>query len=130
MMNRMINLSHDLKLRLLDESKINITCHQEHSEIQFMGQPHKIPIMSWYEITVDFSDRPELFEECVTWQDIIVKYLSTSHNSYKLSIGPFEGLWPRQCNLMSLTVNFLADEVYYGRKNWKDWFIGEEHASQ
>ena len=129
-MNRMIKLSHNLKLRLLDQKGINVTCHQEHSDLQFRGQSYKVPLMSWYEITVDFSEKPELFEECVEWQNIISKYLSTSHNTYKLNIGPFEGLWPTQCNSMSLTVNFLAEEIYWERKNWKDWFIGECHASE
>jgi hypothetical protein len=125
-----INLSHKLKLKLLNEKEVHIVRHQETYDANHFGKSIKVPGVCWFEISIDLSDDPDLFNECLEWMTKHQTYFKTSHCACKLNIGPFEGLWPTQCNCGTMTVNFLADEVYYGRKNWKDWFIGECHAPE
>ncbi len=127
----MIKISHELKLKLLDEQKVNVIKHVEQIQSNFAGKIYKIPGMSWNEITLDLKDNSELFSECEEWCNIRSTYFKTSYKAYKIDIGQFEGLWPVQCNQKTMVVNFLADDIYPGRKNWKDWFVeGVEHAPQ
>ena len=118
----MFDISPELKLMLLDETRVKVVSHMETIDYNFRGKVFQVPGMSWNEISLDLHDSLDLFLECETW---------SNKGAAKIDIGWFEGLWPVQCNVPSLVVNFLADQVSPGRKNWKDWFIqGEAYASK
>ncbi|MCK5613089.1 hypothetical protein KAR91_65050 [Candidatus Pacearchaeota archaeon] len=127
----MIKISHELKLKLLNEKEVNVVRHVEQRDLNFEGRTYQVPGLSWHEITLDMKDTPELFSECEEWIRLQKTYFSTSYKAAKINIGQFEGLWPVQCNQKTMVVNFLSDTIYPGRKDWKDWFLeGEEHAPQ
>lgn len=129
-----MKITPELKLKLLNEANFNIKTHQELIELNHGGVAYKVPGIRWNEICLDLSTDLELYYECELWIKKIANMCrDNSYNkSYKVNIGPFEGLWPTQCDRAALTVNFLADTIQHGRKHWKDWFIqeGEEHAPQ
>ena len=125
-----MNISPELKLKLINEANFMIEQHQETFDYNYRGSIYKVPGISWSEILLDLSNDEELYYECEVWCKQII-YINNLSKSYKINLGPFEGLWPTQCNKDTKVVNFLADQIHYGRKNWRDWFIqGEEHASQ
>jgi hypothetical protein len=127
----MFDISHELKLRLIDESNMQINHHVEQLDMTFEGKSYKVPAKSWIEIVIDFKDTPDLFLECELWYSTIMTYFKTSYTACKIDIGQFEGLWPTSFDFENMTVNFLADYVRPGRKDWRDWFCkGAIHASE
>jgi hypothetical protein len=120
-----MNISPELKLKLINETNFIFENHQETFDFNYRGSVYKVPGISWNDICLDLSKDPKLYYECEIWyKELFNRESSDSSNkSYKINIGPFEGLWPTQCNSRTFVVNFLADAIHYGRKNWKDWFI-------
>jgi len=127
----MFDLSHELKLRLLDPEKTVFCEKVEPFEMVISGgKKLQVPGKRWIEAQADLSDTPDLFLECLEWLRIRNIYFSTSYTAMKIDIGPYEGLCPSSCCNESKTVNFLVDEVYPNRTNWRDWFTeGVHHAS-
>lgn len=77
--------------------------------------------------TVSFSNKElNLLQEVVEWIQHIQSYFKTSHETYKVDIGRFEGVFPTSCE----TNMFSGSEVEFSIDNikpesWRDWFIQE-----
>jgi hypothetical protein len=130
-----LKLSPELKMKFLDEKNLKIDMRQEFHEIKGLGgTTHNIPSIRWIEVILYLHDDPELFEECKEWIRLIrdsVYFKTSSFTTAKLTVGPFEGLFPTQCIGESKEVHFLTDSYHSGKGHWKDWFIqGDLYASQ
>jgi hypothetical protein len=119
--------SYKLKLKFLHEENIQIHQHVDFHDVEICKRKVRLPGMSWVEIILNLKHDPELFKECFDWYKKQSAYFKTSYSAMKVDIGPFEGLFPSDCDIENLSVTFLVDDYIPGKKSWKDWFIiGEE----
>jgi len=125
----MFKISHKLRLKLLDHDKMRAEGHMTPQELSYHGLKIKVPGVSWTEVTLDLRDEPDLFDECENWKHVRMTYFTRVDT--KITIGPYEGLWPTVCDKKNMRVKFLVDSYDAGRRDWRDWFIqGEEYASK
>lgn len=116
-----MNISSDLKMKLIEETNFSIEHKVEKIDVNVRGQMVSFPGSRWTELTLDLSNDSHLFYECVNWLS----------KQKKIDIGPFEGIWPSKCDFQNLEVKFFVDLINPDKKNWRDWFLqGEEYASK
>ena len=73
-------------------------------------------------LSFDRNEEFDLFEECMTWREMIDTYFRTSYNAGKAKrIGRFSGIKPKKIHLYS--VDFAISG--YDNPSWKDWFDQE-----
>ena len=120
-----IKIPHELKLKFISLEGLSIT--QTPIQVAPFGSSFKsyIPGKEEIDLELDLSDDPELLECCREWMRTLETYFKTSYRACRLDIGPYEGLWPRE--IVDGVVRFNVDTFYPERKDWKDWFIQEDH---
>jgi len=124
------NISHKLKLKFLYKQGLKVNQRIEFYDVEAQGQTVKLPRISWTEVILDLENEPQLFKECCEWLRLQSTYFKTSYRAMKINIGPFEGLFPSECDFKNSIVTFLVDDYIPEKTCWKDWFVeGEQYAS-
>ena len=118
-----VRIPYELKLKFLNmeglESEI------ETYDVRLNGIKHKLTGDVKYKVILDLKNDSECLEACIKWKYVIKTYFKTSYKAFRIDIGPYKGLWPIII-YSNGTVEFILDEVYLDRKDWKDWFIKED----
>jgi hypothetical protein len=120
-----IKIPYELKMKFVTLE--GFCMHREYYNINVLGDPCKQAVLGepMIYIKLDLSDEPELLKCCIEWQSIIETYFKTSYKAYRIDIGPYRGLWPREITPEGV-VEFNVDVADTKNGNWKDWFIQED----
>ena len=117
-------IPHELAVKFIRLEGLNGKMDR-HEIMGFGGIKQYVPGETRYDIKLDLTEYPRALKCCLSWMNIITTYFQTSYSAYRISIGPYEGLYPTASYIEDNRniVEFHVDAVDTRKKDWRDWFI-------